>query len=278
MSVILDKEQSYFFSSDTTTGATQVINNGSSFSVALNQPIMIPRGAVDCQVAVNSAAIWYVNPNVSVMLTNNDFKFTTTAAPAGTYTVTLPDGLYSLEGLNNTLSNAFVNLGLPANLFVLSGDDATQSTVITFLTSGDSIDFTIANSLRIVLGFNSAVYTAPSANYNLYSPNPAAFNADNSYLISSNLTSVGIPINNQSFGILVNVPITASPGSQIIYQPANLVWSDAGDIIGQTKQFLNFRLTNQSLVPVNTVGETWQFTLVIKWKLLISNDILPLKP
>lgn len=278
MSVILEKEQSYFFSSDPTVGATQIQQNGSVFSVALNSPISIPKGAIDAQVAINSAAIWYVNPNISVQLTNNEFTFTTTAAPAGTYTITLPDGLYSLEGLNNTLSNAFVNLGLPSNLFVISGDDATQSTVITFLTSGDSIDFTVANSLRFILGFNNAVYTAPSANYNLYSPNPAAFNADNSYLISSTLTSVGIPINNQSFGILVNVPITATPGSQIVYQPANLVWSDASDLIGQIKQFITFRLTNQSLVPVDTVGEIWQFTLVIKWKLILSNESLPLKP
>jgi len=278
MSVILRRQTSYFFSSDSKTGASNIGNNGSTFSVALNSPIQIPKGSIDCEIGINSAAIWYVNPNVSLQLTNNAFRFTTSAAPAGTYTITFPDGLYSLDGLNATLSNAIVNLGLPANLFVLSGDDATQSTIITILTSGDSIDFTIANSLRTVLGFNSAVYTAPSANYNLYSPNPAAFNADNSYLISSDIVPDGIPINNQSFGVLVNVPITATPGSQILYAPSNIVWSDANSLIGQTKQFLNFRLTNQSLVPVNTVGETYQFTLVLRWSMLITDQKLPLKP
>lgn len=278
MSVILEKEQSYFFSSDTTVGATQVQNNGSTFAVALNTPIAIPKGAVDCTIGINSAAIWYVNPNISAALGNNQFRFTTSQAPAGTYTITLQDGLYSLDGLNSTLSNEIVNLGLPANLFVISGDDATQSTIITYSTAGDSIDFTIPNSLRNILGFNSLVYTAPSADFNLYSPNPAAFNADNSYLISTDLISVGLSINNQSYGILVNVPITAAPGSQIIYSPQNIVWTDASDIIGNQKQFVRFRLTNQSLVPINTVGETWQFTLVIKWKLILSNEILPLKP
>ena len=280
MSVILEKETSYFFSSDTTVGATQVGNNGSTFAVALNTPIMIPKGAISCEVAVYSAAIWYVNPNISVQLSNNQFKFTTSNAPAGTYTITIPDGLYSLAGLNSTLSNSFVNLGLPSNLFSLSGDNATQSSIITFLTNGDSIDFTIPTSLKTVLGFNSAVYTAPSNNYNLFSPNPAAFNADNSYIISSDLVTTGIPINNQSYGILVNVPIVIgeTPGSQIVYQPNQVVWCDAVELIGQTKQFIRFRLTNQSLLPVNTVGETWQFTLSIRWKLLLSTEKLPLKP
>lgn len=278
MSVILEKETAYFFSSDTTVGATQVGNNGSTFAVALNSPIMIPKGAISCEVGVYSAAIWYVNPNISVQLTNNQFRFTTSNAPAGTYTITFPDGLYSLSGLNSTLSNLITNLGLPSNLFVLSGDDATQKTIITFLTAGDSVDFTIPNSLRFILGFNSAVYTAPSNNFNQFSDNPAAFNTDNSYIISSDLVTTGIPINNQSFGILVNVPITSVPGSQIIYQPAQVVWVDAGELIGQTKQFIRFRLTNQSLSPINTVGETWQFTLSIRWKLLLSTDKLPLKP
>lgn len=278
MSVLIEKEQSYFFSSDTTVGASNVANNGSTFAVALNNPLSIPNGAVDCSVAVNTAAIWYVNPNISAALMNNMFTFTTSSAPAGLHTITIPDGLYSLDELNSVVSNANENLGLPSDLFTFSGDDATQSTIITFLNSGDSIDFTIANSLRFILGFNSAVYTAPSANYNLYSPNPAAFNTDNSYLISSDLISTGIPINNQSYGILVNVPINNAPGSQIIYQPNVLVWSDGSELIGKVKQYINFRLTNQSLKMVNTVGEVWQLTLVIKWKLLLTNNALPLKP
>lgn len=278
MSVIIKRQAPFFFSSDVSTGAINVSQNGSVFSVILDNPISIPNAAVNCEVGIVDAQVWYVNPNISAELKNNIFEFTTTAAPAGTYTITLSDGLYSLAELNSAISNAIINLGLPASLFIFSGDDATQSTVITILTSGDSIDFTVANSLKTVLGFASAVYTAPSANYNLYSPNSAAFNADNSYLISSDITPVGIPVNSKSFGTLVNIPITAVPGSQILYMPANIVWSDASNLIGQNKQFLNFRLTNQSLTPVNTVGETWQFTLVIRWQILLTDKSVPLRP
>ena len=130
----------------------------------------------------------------------------------------------------------------------------------------DSVDFTVANSLRSVLGFNAAVYTATSAGYNLYSPNTATFNSDNSYIIQSNLLSAGIPINNQQIGILVNVPINSSPGSQIIYQPANIVWVNAPELIGNPRQYLTFTLQNQNLAPVNTLGETYQFTLCIRYQ------------
>ena len=73
MSVILRRQQSYFFSSDTKTGASNVQKNGSTFTIQLNSPIMIPKGAINCEIGINSAAIWYVNPNISVMLTNNKF-------------------------------------------------------------------------------------------------------------------------------------------------------------------------------------------------------------
>ena len=278
MSVIIKRQASYFFSSDEKNGASNVQDNGSTFSVILNNPIQIPAGAVNCEIGVADAQIWYVNPNISADLKNNKFKFTTTVAPAGTYTITFNDGLYSLQELNATLSNALVNLGLPANLFLLSGDDATQSTIITILTSGDSVDFTVANSLKDVLGFNNAVYPAPSANFNQYSPNPAAFNDDNSYLIASNIVSTGIPLNNKSFGILVNVPINDAPGKQILYEPKHITWSDANQLIGNGRQSLDFFLTNQSQAKVNTLGEKWQFTLVLRWQMLLTDKQLPLKP
>src|SRR5690606_30518446 len=95
--------------------------------------------------------------------------------------------------LNAYLSSQFLNLGLPANLITISGDAATQRSIITFLTSGDSIDFTIVNGVREVLGFNSAVITAPSANYSFFSDNVAAFNRINSFLLASNIVAQGIP-------------------------------------------------------------------------------------
>lgn len=276
--VIIKRNSSIFFSSDPTVGALNVSQNGSVFNINLTSPIAIPKGAVSCDIAVISASIPYVNPNISADLKNDQFRFTTSEAPAGTFTISIPKGLYSLEALNNILSNSFVNLGHSPNLLVLTGDDATQSTVITFLLSGDSVDFTIANSVRTVLGFDSAVYTAPSAGFNQYSPNPAQFNSDTQYLISSNLVTNGVPINSVGVGILTNVPITATPGSIIVYQPNNLLWVDAAELIGANKAQLTFRVTNQNLVPIDTLTDKWSFTLMFKWSLLLTSESVPLNP
>ena len=91
------------------------------------------------------------------------------------------------------------------------------------MTLGDSIDFTIAGSVREVLGFNSAVITAPSANFSFYSNSVANFNRVNSFIIASNLVSEGIPVNNQSRGIISSVSNNKPPESQVTYSPQNVV-------------------------------------------------------
>jgi hypothetical protein len=278
MAVLLEKSLSYIFNSDPASGAQNVSADGSVFQVSLNTPISIPKSAIDCSAGVIQAAIWSTSPNIAADFKNNQFEFTTTAAPAGTYTLTIPDGLYSVAGLNSYFSSQFTNLGLPSNLITLSGDSATQKSILTFSVSGDSIDFTIANSVREVLGFNAAVITAPSAGYSFFSDNTAAFNRVNSYIIASNLVSQGIPVNSQSRGIIGTVPISVAPGSQINYSPQNVVWFDCGELIGSPKINMTFSLLDQDLRPTPTAGDSYSFVILIKYHILLAQGTLPLKP
>ena len=119
-SVLIPKKLSRAFSSDPAAGALNVHNKGSSFSVSLNNPISIPVGAMDCSVDVIQANIWYVTPNISAV-TN-----------PGSYQITIPDGLYSLDDLNATLSREFANLGFAANIILLSPDGPTSKSIITY--------------------------------------------------------------------------------------------------------------------------------------------------
>ena len=278
MAVLITKELSYIFNSDTTTGAINVSPDGSVFSVALNNPIVIPKQAVYADGGVAQAAIWNTSPNIAAAFGNNNFTFTTTAVPAGTYSFTIPDGLYSVDGLNAYLSSQFVNLGLPSNLITIGGDFATQRTILTILKMGDSVDFTVPTSVRTVLGFNSEVLTAPAANYTFYSESTAAFNRNNSYIVASNLVSVGIPVNNQSSGIIASIPISVPPGSQIPYNPQNIIWWDASELIGNPKLNMTFRLLNQALASTPTSGDTWSITVIIRYGILMSTSVIPLKP
>lgn len=277
MAVLIEKQVSFIFNSDPASGAQNVSADGSVFQVTLNQPLQIPRSAIDATAGVVQAAIWNSSYNISAAFGNNIFTFTTAQAPAGTYTITILDGLYDVDGLNNYLSTEFVNLGLPPNIFSIGGDYATQRSTLSIEYSGDSVDFTVPNSVNTVLGFNAEVLTAPSAGYTFFSENVAAYNRINSFIIASNFVSQGIPVNNQSAGILGTVPINVPPGSQIAYSPQQVVWFDCGELIGTSKLNITFRLLNQNLQPAPAI-DSWAFTLAVKFHILLSTATLPLKP
>jgi hypothetical protein len=278
MSVIVDKQLCYTFSSNTSTGATNIQNNGASFSVALNSPIYIPKGTVDCTVEVLQAAVWNVSPNISADFGNNRLRFGYNEVG---YTFVIPDGLYSLTDLNATISRLFANAGLPSNLFLLSGDQSTQKTVITFTFAGVQIDFDITDSIRTVLGFDarlSPLAGNSTAGQSDFSDNTAVFNRINSFFVRSSMVNNGLPLNNVGSGIIAAIPITASPGSQINYAPNIPIPVDASNLPGTTLQSISFDLLDQDLRYVNTVGEDWSITLSIKFKILLTIENLPMIP
>src|SRR5690348_11591732 len=71
MAVLLEKTQSFTFSSDTKVGAENVSTDGSVFQVTMDNPIMIPKSAIDCNVGVLQAEIWNNSPNISASFGNN---------------------------------------------------------------------------------------------------------------------------------------------------------------------------------------------------------------
>jgi len=146
------------------------------------------------------------------------------------------------------------------------------------LTSGDSINWAIVNSVRGVLGFASGVITAPSANYRFFSDSPAQFNRINSYLIASNLVASGIPVNNVSRGIISTIPINVSPGSQVNYSPTNVIWFDAPDLIGTQRSNLQFSLLDQNLRATPTAGDAYSVTVMIRYHSYLGTGVIPIKP
>jgi hypothetical protein len=263
------------FSSDPATGAIPIGVDGDAFGVDLFQPLKFdPRQVVSVDAAVIQASIWSVSPNVSPSFENNEFTFTTSAAPAGAYTITFPQGLYSLTAIGSFIGTQLVNLGLPANLFLLSGDDATQRVIITFLIAGDSIDFAAANSIATLLGYSTAALdnpvVAPIAGFNAYGDTTAQLNRNSSYRIRSTLSSGGIQSNAISSGVIVGVPIDVPAGNQINYSPTNPAWFDMNELIGTGKQSLAFYLENQSGAPTPSGGEYWSLTIAFKYTLRSS--------
>ena len=263
---LLTKEINIFFSSSEAAGASEVSPDGSRFSVFLNNPIKIPNSAIDCSLSVVQSSIWNTSPNISQEYKNNTFTFTTTnAGNAGTHTIEISDGLYSLSDLNGFISVALLNLSLPSNLITISGLPSTGQSYITFQLSGDSVNFTTNTSVRTILGFDYGIYTATVSIKSIYSQNVAKFNRNNSYLITSDLISGGIPINTISPNVIASVPINVQPGSQINYSPFNITEVDANSLIGLSKSNISFVLLNQDLQSVSTQNEIYTILIRIKY-------------
>lgn len=249
---------SMFFNSAADAGATQVSADGSAFSVMIDNGISFPREAKGITVTCVQANVWYTTPNISADFNNNVLQFTTGGTP---YTLTIPAGLYSVGDLNSFIATSCVNLGLAANTLVLSGDGATGRALITIAAAGDSVDFTGPTSVRTLLGFNPLVYTAPSANYTFSGQNVAAFNRVNSYLITSNITSGGLPINQYAVGVVASIPINVAPGSQIQYSSSQPIPIAAPELAGTYRNNFRFQLVDQQLRPTPTAGDSYNFIL-----------------
>lgn len=272
-------ELTVLFSSDPAQGASPVGTDGSRFSIEMDSPLSLGdpdnlgRRPTAVSLAVTRASIWNTSPNISpeVGFANNIFPF---RSGGNAYTIAVPEGLYSLSALDSYLSSQFVNLGLSAGLIRLAANDATQSSVIVFENAGDAVDFRPVSggglsgaTLRTVLGFDAALYTAPSDGFSIQSPNPAAFNRVNSYLISSTAVN-GLVVNSNTTGVLSQVPIDVPPGSQITYDPRNIIRVPCPELAYGGRQRWDFALLDQSGRPAPTGGEYWTFVVTIRYYLV----------
>ena len=275
--MLIEKQLSYIFSSNPANGARNVSVDGSQFSVQLDEPISIPAEAISATLECQSSQIWWVVPQISEQLGNNTFYLHSEYIPTDRtlpgeypdYTIKIPDGLYSLEGLGTAPSREFVNLGLPTNLVTITGDQSTQRVIVTFNSDDPTwIDFIQPNTFREILGFDARLVPRvhPQLNgYSELSDDPANFNQISSFLISTDLISNGIPVNNISSGVVANVLIDVKSGSLINYTPVISVKTDASELIGKSKNFFSFRLTDQDRRTVDTNDEYYSLTVIIRY-------------
>jgi hypothetical protein len=237
--------------------------------VQLGDPIGIPSDAKACHVGVNT--IWNTSPNIGPFygpggVDDNKFRYTTSTAPAGTYDITLPTGQYSVEAISSYLSSQFANNGHVAGLFTIGGQAATGLAYVGILTVGDTVHFEAAGSVGSILGFPAAAVVAATAGEIVYGTTQAQLDRVNTYLISSdNFIRGGIPTNSTTAGLLGTVPITAPPGSLINYTAMNILWTPAADLVGKNKSNFLFRLANELGQATPTAGDSWSFTLIIRY-------------
>jgi len=264
---------SYFFSSDPANGAILLDNTGSRFMVQLNQPITFPR-CKNIDMILNSASIWYTQPNISATLYDNaTFSFTISSQ---TINVTLPAGLYSLTDVYSQIA-LLADLQLSGysfeKLFSFNSIFSTQKVAIEFLQNNLRINWA-SSTVRKLLGFDIDQDSYPNqssggnindiVNKSLVANNVGNFSALTSFYIHSNLVNNGISINGQYNNILGEIPITASPGELINYKSlAPAISFNANELVNTSWSSLQFWISSQNEGVLSMNGEAYSFSITV---------------
>lgn len=272
MSFTIPEEISLLVSSDPAAGATNRSPDGSYFEIQLQDGLSIPKDALNVNIAVEEASVWWVVPNIKENV--NDKIYITgpdTNDVIQNFIITIQQGLYDLAGLNQAILRELEIAGAKIDdngdnlpLIGLSPDDATQKVEVRFNYPTVSIDFTPNDTFRIILGFDAAVYTPVPSNP-LVAPNTAQFNQVNYFLIHSDLTNKGIRFNNDYSQTISQVLIDVAPGSQIVSKPFNPAKVNAQELAGTNRTSLRFWITDDKNRRINTNNEYWTARIVIHW-------------
>lgn len=268
--MMVPEEISMIVSSDPEAGAVNRSPDGAYFEIQLQDGLQIPKEALNINISVEEATVWWVVPNV---ITGENDKMYITGPDVGdvvqNYVITIPQGLYDLSGLNQAILRELENAGAkidPDPLITLTPDDATQKVEMRFSYPTVSVDFTPDDTPRDILGFNSQVLGPyPGAPISIIADNTAAFNTVNYFLIHSDLTNKGIRFNNNYSQTIAQVLIDVPPGSQIVSKPFNPAKINAPELGGAKRTNLRVWLTDERDRRVNTNGEYFTARIVIHY-------------
>ena len=212
------------FSSNPANGAINRSADGSKISIQLTNPLYLPENAYNAKLQIVQASIWNNSPNISQSYNNNVM---TIQDDDGTYSVVIPDGLYDIDILYDTLALLFDNLEVSRptfpfkDMFDIEGNEATNRIYITFKNAASSSNPEIlwaSSTIDDFLGFSDTSPThpinpsSPSHDYSITAENPARFNAYNSFVIKSDIVNTGIQINDSFNGTIAQIQITSNPG------------------------------------------------------------------
>lgn len=260
-------------SSNPALGARLVSQDGSEFTIILQQPIFIDSHAENVTIEVNRADIWHTVPNLysladstPIILQNN--LFCVDDGVLGMTTITIPTGQYNIDTLSSTINNLMVAAGFAANLVTLVPNEPERKVIIEYGAIGVIIDFddgTCPNSIRHILGFDSATLPASTSIGQQISANSLAkFNNVNGFHIHSDLNSTSLRLNDEFVDIIAAVPIQAIPQDLIAWESADPNQITADNLLGKRIDRIRFYLTDENNIPANT-GEFWSATITFRW-------------
>lgn len=273
--MMVPEEVSFIVSSDPSQGARSLSPDGSRFEIQFDDSLKIPKDALNVNVSVQEATIWWVSPNV--ITGENDMMYIFGDNDSGgseLFTIRIEQGLYDLSGLNQAIISGLEAAGaktvdgsgnsLP--LITFTADDSTQKVVLRLNYPNAYVDFQPIDTPREIMGFDAEQYgPEAAAPLNILAPNTAAFNQINHFLIHSDLVNRGIRYNNAYNQTIAQVLIDVSPGSQIVSTPYHPAKTSGRSLRGTSRTNIRFWLTDDKQRAVNTNGEYWTARVVIEY-------------
>lgn len=210
--------------------ASASVSNLSAGYASYNLTSPLRFGDSNVKVALNTFHFTNYFFNITAALGNNKIYYSDDALDETKYTITIPDGSYSVESLNTTINNELIEQGFAPALAELLGDESQNKAYFLFgalvgwyFHLGADGPNTI---LGTVAGDELPASKANTAGEAVYATNTAAFNNIEVINISTNICSnfiYGVNRSSILYSCLPTVPI----GSTQNEAPRNLLWADA---------------------------------------------------
>jgi len=171
-------------------------------------------------MALVNLETYYSFPNIDA--TNNNFRYSSDNG-ATWFNIDVPEGLYEIVDINEYIQrimkeNSHYNSAADQYHITLEPNNNTGKSVLNIATNY-TVDFTTANSIRTLLGFNAQVY---AAGYN-ESEKLVDIMAVSSLRITSDIIDSSYS-NGLTENFIYSFFPTVGPGNKIIETPVNLIY------------------------------------------------------
>lgn len=232
-------------------------STGSDFTVFFDTPIKL--NTLGWKVGVVRLQTWFSTHNISSATSNNVFTYSVNSGGAWK-TITIPDGNYSAQELNDFIQREMRDVGdydaVNNQYYITLEPNFSTNRIKIFISNATyQIDLTANNNLAELLGFTEKVVTATETG-----SKEAEFSGGvNSWLLHCDLTSASY-LNGKSSDTLLtfnpNVPSQAS----LDIEPRNITFAQVNKEIISS---IRIRLTDENDNTLDLNGEETVVHLVL---------------
>ena len=220
----------------------------SDFTTPLYPPIQIKPGET-WVLGLVSLETYYSFTNITN--SNNAFKYSIDNGDTWK-TITLPVGCYEITAINSEIQR----LMLPDAGIQILPNAVTLGSIVDITNSTYKVDFTVANSIAPVLGFNAVIL---DSGYNI-SDNIVNFLPVNSILVNCSIINNSY-LNGSQFPVKYSFFPNVAPGRKIVKEPNTITYLPINPVY-----ISNIRvwLTDQDGNSIDFRGETITCRLHLK--------------